>query len=57
MEYDKYKCELINNDRVEHDLSFKIVIIGNSGNKIFLKNKKRKRSTITMSYYFYFLCF
>jgi hypothetical protein len=41
MEYDKYKCELINNDRVEHDLSFKIVIIGNSGKKNFNKTKKK----------------
>ena len=32
MEEDNLTCELIENDKVEHDLSFKIVIIGNSGN-------------------------
>ena len=33
-DYEKYSCELLDKSAIDHDLSFKIVIIGNSGNKV-----------------------
>ena len=33
-DYEKYSCELLDKSAMDHDLSFKIVIIGNSGNKV-----------------------
>ena len=42
--YDNYDCELLSGEKVEHDLSFKIVVIGNTGKYIF--NIKIRRGKI-----------
>lgn len=31
----EFECEMLNNELVDHDLSFKLVVIGNAGKNYF----------------------
>ncbi len=33
MDYDNLQCEIVKNDKIDHNISFKIVVVGNAGKR------------------------